>query len=200
MDIASDDVLRFWFDDLKSDSDFPEQRFSLWFTKNPKTDETIRSQFSLAINQATIGELDSWSDKPRSCLALIILLDQFRRNIFRDTSDAFSSDSKALELSRSAVGQMFDKQLRPIERVFMYLPFEHSEALADQHRSVELYKKLKADSPPEIRERMQSFVDYAEKHRKVILEYGRFPHRNLILDRQSTPAEIEYLKKPGSGF
>ena len=200
MDAKSEDVLRFWFDDLKSDYDFPEGRFSVWFTKSPKTDETIRSQFAETVQLASTDQLDAWANKPRSCLALIILLDQFRRNIFRDTPQAFSHDAKALELSRAAVGQMFDKLLRPIERVFMYLPFEHSEQLADQHRSVELFNKLKMDSPVEIREKMQSFVEYAEKHRKVILQFGRFPHRNLILGRQSSSEEIEYLKQPGSGF
>jgi uncharacterized protein (DUF924 family) len=172
-------VLQFWFDvDPKN-----------WFVKNPAFDAEVRSRFLALHEAAAAGRLAHWAEAPRSCLALVIVLDQFPRNMFRGEARAFATDPLARAAARVIVQRAWDRQLSPSERLFAYLPFEHSEALEDQDHACEL---------------MQDFDEeqrrYAERHREIIRRFGRFPHRNGILGRQSTPAEIEFLSLPGSGF
>lgn len=188
----SDGILAFWFGSTTA-PDYGKQR-SIWFTKNPEFDQQVRHCFLSDYEQAVAGKLNHWQQSPPSCLALIILLDQFPRNMFRGTDQAFATDAQALSVARYAVAQGFDRELLPVQRWFIYLPFEHSENLADQQQSVELFNSLSADPDS------ASTIDYAIRHKSVIERFGRFPHRNQILGRATTPAEAEFLQQPGSSF
>ncbi|WP_445299428.1 MULTISPECIES: DUF924 family protein [unclassified Microcoleus] len=143
---------------------------------------------------AASGQLDSWHDSPENCLALILLLDQFPRNMFRGTPQAFATDSKALATAEYAVNNNFDPELLTVQKLFVYLPFQHSENLENQQKSVELFRQLSGE--PE----SDSLIEYAQQHLEIIERFGRFPHRNEILGRETTPEEAEFLRQPGSGF
>ncbi|NEQ21248.1 MAG: DUF924 domain-containing protein [Microcoleus sp. SIO2G3] len=188
----ADTILEFWFG-KPDEADYGKSR-KVWFTKNPEFDDEVRSRFLNVHNQAAAGKLDDWKTTPQSCLALIILLDQFPRNMFRGQPQAFATDPQALAYAKYAVTQGFDKELPKLQRWFVYLPFEHSENLADQHQCVELCEQM--DDDPDTREA----IDYAYRHLRVIERFGRFPHRNQILGRETTPEEAEFLKQPGSSF
>jgi uncharacterized protein (DUF924 family) len=175
------DVLGYWFVELDRKA---------WFTKQPDTDDAIRSRFGALYHRLVALDTASLTCNARTTLAAILVFDQFPRNMFRDTPMAFASDDNALALANIAVATCQDRVLEPVERVFVYLPFEHSEALADQDRAVSLISAL-GDA---------EFTRYAEAHRDVIRAFGRFPHRNRILGRVSTVEEKDYLAKPGSGF
>ena len=177
------EILTFWFEETK-----PVQ----WFQKNDDFDELIRSQFDTAYTLARQGILEGWKETPLGCLAYILLLDQFPRNMFRDTAKAFETDPQALEIAKHALDKHFDKTLSPIQKRFIYLPFEHSEDLKDQETSVKLFEKTKKDDPVG--------YDYAIRHLKIIERFGRFPHRNEILGRKSTPEELTFLKDPDNSF
>ena len=185
-------ILDFWFG-KPDEADYGKPR-KVWFTKNPEFDQEVRSRFLIDYQQAAAGHLDDWKASPLGCLALIILLDQFPRNMFRGQPQTFATDPQALAYAQHTVAQCFDKELLPIQRCFVYLPFEHSENLAHQHQAIELFSTLK-DYPE-----CASGVDYAHRHLKVIERFGRFPHRNKILGRETTPEEAEFLKQPGSSF
>lgn len=191
----ANDILHYWFGAPETEDSRYEMRRKLWFGKSEATDQEIRDRFLSAYHQAAAGELDSWQNTPETCLALIILLDQFPRNLFRGTSQAFATDSKALMVAKGAIARQLDQQLLPLHRLFVYLPLEHSENLADQHQCVALMKQA-ADLSPELADAH----DYAIRHLRVIEQFGRFPHRNAILGRESTPEELEFLKQPGSSF
>ncbi|MBW4649168.1 MAG: DUF924 domain-containing protein [Kastovskya adunca ATA6-11-RM4] len=186
------EILNFWFGSPESEEYGKRRQF--WFTKSAEFDEEVRSRFLSDYEQAASGQLDDWKDSPLSCLALIILLDQFPRNMFRGTAKAFVTDPQALAAAQHAVAQGFDKELLPVQRWFIYLPFEHSENLEHQHQAVELFSQL-PDNPDNA-----ETLDYSKRHRAVIERFGRFPHRNKILGRESTPEEVEFLKQPGSSF
>ena len=176
-----DEVLNFWFAELGREA---------WFRKSEATDELIRSRFlSLYERVAALPPEAAWAS-PRRALATIIVLDQFPRNMFRGTPRAFATDHKAVDVARGAVERGLDKAFDKDGRAFMYLPFEHSEDLADQERAVALFTPL-GDA---------EYTDYAIAHRDIIARFGRFPHRNAILGRTSTPEEEEFLKEPGSSF
>ena len=188
-------VLHFWFGDPKAPKgEYGHQR-RCWFQKDSDFDETIRRKFWTIFEQAAAGQLYPWQDQPRSCLALVVLLDQFPRNLFRGDPRSFATDSQALEISEHALARQYDQQVLPVERLFFYLPLEHSENLAHQHRSVALFEVLARHSPE-----FKSTLDYAYRHRDVIAQYDRFPHRNAILGRESTVDEAAFLKQPGSRF
>ncbi len=188
----AEEILEFWFG-KPDDPDRPKVR-KFWFKKNTEFDEEVRSRFLDTYEQAAAGQLDSWKEEPSTCLALIILLDQFPRNIFRGQPQAFATDPQALATAKYAVNRGFDRELLPVQRWFVYMPFEHSEELADQQRSVELFGTLKDDPG------LEQGIDYAMRHLRAIERFGRFPHRNAILGRESTPEEVEFLKQPGSSF
>lgn len=173
------EVLRFWFDEHPKD----------WFAKKPELDAEIRRRFHALYLEAAAGGLEGWRDELRACLALVILLDQFPRNMFRGEAQAFATDALARTAARRILAHGWNVRLSQSEQLFAYLPFEHSESLEDQNLSCELMKNFDA----ELRR-------YAERHREIIDRFGRFPHRNGILGRESTAAEIEFLKLPGSGF
>ncbi len=187
------EVLEFWFG-AKGGAEHGLLR-KCWFEKNAAFDAEIRQRFLPLLEAATADRLDDWAAQPESLLALIVLLDQFPRNLFRDDARAFATDAKALALAQQAVAQGFDAQLMPVARAFIYLPFEHCEDMAMQDRAVALFSELAKQG-----EAFASYLDYAERHRDVIRRFGRFPHRNAILGRTSTPEEIEYLTRPGAGF
>lgn len=174
-------VLAFWFVEHGPDD---------WFSKNTAFDERIRERFLDVYEQLAADVSIADVDDGESTLAAILVLDQFPRNLFRSSPQAFATDPQALSLARHAVSRGFDKQLHTEQRVFIYMPFEHSENLADQDRSCELFAELGNDY----------YSDYARSHREVIRCFGRFPHRNAILGRRNTAAEADYLATPGSGF
>jgi len=187
-----DEILDFWFGQ-PDEADYGKQR-SFWFTKKPEFDQEVRTRFLTYYEQAVAGKLDPWKNSPRSCLALIVLLDQFPRNMFRGTAQAFASDPQALSAAQGAVANGYDQELLMVQRCFVYLPFEHSENLAHQRQSVKLFATL-SDDPDN-----DAVLDYAIRHYWVIHRFGRFPHRNKILGRATTPEEAEFLKQPGSSF
>ena len=180
------DVLDFWFEDD------PAARRKKWFGKMPEFDSEC-ARFTAAIRDARAGRYDDWASAAKGGLALIVLLDQFSRNVFRGLAEAFAADPHARDIARRMIASGFDTELTPVERMFVYLPFEHSETIEDQNESVQLFETL--------REALgQDTIGYAHRHREVIREFGRFPHRNAVLGRIDTVAEAEYLTRPGSGF
>jgi len=183
MKILAPQVLEFWFGG-GADYGVPQKR---WFEKDPAFDAEVRTRFS-GLHEA-LSRNREWLDAPAECLARIVVLDQFPRNMFRGTPRAFATDSLALAAARHAIAGGYDRDWLRVEKIFAYLPFEHSESLADQERACELMRPLGDEQ-----------YDYALRHKAIIERFGRFPHRNAILGRGSTPEEIEFLKQPGSGF
>lgn len=180
------------------------RRASLWFESNPELmgqqDELIRSRFQELIDRAARGELAGWADSPRRRLSLIILLDQFPRQIYRGTPRAFASDTEALGLTLSGMQSAADGALNIIERLFFYMPLQHAEATEVQDESVSAYKRLVTESPGELRSTFEDALKSAEEHRALIRQFGRFPHRNRLLKRDSTPEEQAYLKTSGASY
>lgn len=183
-------VLRFWFG---AGEQYAGRRRE-WFDKSPDFDAQVAQEFLALYEQAAAGLRDQWKQAPAHCLALIVVLDQLPRNMFRGTPRAFATDRPALLAAQHAVEKRYDCAMRPCERLFVYLPFEHAESLPMQQCSCELMRPLAAF--PETHDAYR----YAIAHREIIERFGRFPHRNAILGRQSTPEEAEFLKRPGSSF
>jgi uncharacterized protein (DUF924 family) len=180
---TSAEVLLFWFGP-------PSERGKAhrrWFEKNAAFDAEIRARF-LPLYE-TLTRNDYWLSDAHDCLARIVALDQFPRNMFRGTARAFATDPLALDAAKHAIAHGYDRDFLKVEKQFVYLPFEHSESLADQERACELMRPLGED-----------LYDWALRHKRIVERFGRFPHRNQVLGRESTPEEIEFLKQPGSGF
>ncbi len=177
----SDDVLAFWFEELESAD---------WFKKSDETDTKIGTRFLKTYKYVSESSNEDLVSSGRQVLAAVIVLDQFPRNLFRGHAQSFATDAKALALANRAIEAGYDQKMTLNERVVLYLPFEHSEDLANQYRAVSLISALDNEN----------FTQYAIAHRDVIERFGRFPHRNSILGRQSTPEELAYLAEPGSGF
>lgn len=188
MQVSFLEVLAFWFGE---GADYGA-RHKRWFEKDAAFDAEVRRRFAPLHEQQTLDR--EWLGEPRACLARIIVLDQFPRHIYRGTARAFSSDPLALEAARHLVDKGWDRELLPVERMFAYLPFQHSESLQDQERACALYQPLKAFPETADTDR------YAVAHRDIIRRFGRFPHRNAALGRPSTAQEIDFLKQPGSSF
>lgn len=186
------DVLEFWFGAPDSPALGCSRRE--WFEKNPAFDAEISARFLGTHEAAAAGRLATWERTPLAALALIVVLDQFSRNMFRGAARAFAADKVALDAARRAVDNGFDGLLRPVERLFLYLPFEHSEDAAAQRRSLRLFATL-ADESGTVDNH-----DYARRHYDIVARFGRFPHRNAVLGRESTAQELEFLKQPGSAF
>lgn len=185
------DILAFWFEDPTGQTSTYR---NVWFSKNETFDREVHDRFLEVYEQAETGMLTHWQETAQGCLALILVLDQFPRNMFRNQTEAFATDEKALACAQHAINRGFDQDLPLIQRWFVYLPFMHSESLEMQQQSVELFRQF-ADDP-----QTQSSYPYAIKHLEVIERFGRFPHRNAILGRESTPEETEFLQQPGSSF
>jgi uncharacterized protein (DUF924 family) len=200
MEAIRDELLELWFGETSDDVETGEKQAELWWGQSPETDEMLGARFGRATSAAASGALDHWTGSPRGRLALILLLDQLPRVIHRGTPGAFATDEKARRVATQGLESGADRLLRPIERVFFYLPFEHSEDIADQERSIELFEALAADVPDAWRKTFDFYLEFAVRHRDIVRRFGRFPHRNDILGRESTPEEIEFLKEPGSGF
>lgn len=183
----AESILLFWFAPEPGSDAGPIR--SRWFVPNPEFDRLCKTRFLTSYEDAARGRLEHWRNEPRSCLALILLLDQFPRNMFRETARAFATDAKARELSRRAIASGFDRDLSPTMRMFLYLPLEHSESLDDQLESVRLNCALAAQNP-EVAETRK----HAEQHLEIIRRFGRFPGRNDALGRQSTQEEMDFLK------
>ena len=188
-----DAILTFWFKERALSAPQIDRRMDTWFGDDAAFDAEISANFSGDVERASNGELDHWADDPRGRLALILLLDQFRRNIFRNTADAFARDSAALKLCLEGAMQQKDKGLAPIERAFFYMPMQHAESLRIQEKSCELFAKLAEAVSPTYRETFDTIAHFAELHRDIIEQFGRFPHRNAVLGRDNTPEEDEYL-------
>lgn len=184
-------ILDFWFD-VPEGHEHGRTR-SFWFRQSDQTDALIRQRFGVAVEEALRGQFDRWSATPRGTLALILLLDQFTRNIFRGQPRAFAGDARALHWAAALTDAGEDRGLSLHERWFAYLPFEHAESLPLQQRSVELYTVLAADGLAEP-------LSWAIRHRDVIERFGRFPHRNNIVGRESSAEEVAFLSEPGSRF
>jgi uncharacterized protein (DUF924 family) len=191
MNELAHEVLRFWFGDDRPLAERPE-----WFRKSDAFDREIAERFGPLIERALRGELAAWREESAEiALAQVIVLDQFTRNVFRNTPRAFAGDPLALATARAMLAQGQDVELAPVQRVFVYLPLEHAEVLRLQEESVRLFTQLQAETPD-----AQGWLDYAKRHHDVIARFGRFPHRNAILGRSSTPEELSFLSQPGSGF
>jgi uncharacterized protein (DUF924 family) len=182
------DILDFWFGAP------PLAQRDAWFRKDAAFDAAVRTRFGDAIAAACAGAYGDWCAAPRGALARVLLLDQFTRNAFRDTPHAFSGDARALATADDAIARGHDRRLEPLERWFVYLPFEHSEDPAMQERSLALFAALAAETGD------RSPLEWAERHAQVIRRFGRFPHRNAVLGRESTPDEVAFLAAPGSRF
>lgn len=181
MSTSPDDILNFWFGELE-----PAQ----WWQADDALDRTICHRFSNCWKDAADGRLDHWQENARSCLALIIVLDQFSRNIHRGTPQAFAQDEKALSVAEHALARGFDRDVSPERRVFFYMPYEHAEDLQMQEKSVALFRRLG----------LKEQTEYAIRHRDIIARFGRFPHRNAILGRKNSENEEVFLTQPGSSF
>lgn len=189
----SSEILDFWFGWLPGPDFFPEDKMPIWFAVTPEIDRQMRNRFSQDVMNAERGEYNSWRETPRGRLALILLLDQFPRHIYRNKPQSFMLDRMAQALVMEGIQKGDDKQLYPIERAFFYLPLEHSEDLNLQNLSVASYRQLFLDSPEPIRIQMQDFLQSAMMHQQQIARFGRFPHRNAVLGRTSTPEETVFL-------
>lgn len=195
-----DSIYAFWFGAEADDALVAQQKNRLWWSKNTGTDLTIAKRFSSCTAAAGRGQLDSWSATQQGWLVLILLLDQFPRNMYRGLPKSFSFDACALRWSLQGLDEGIDQQLRPIERVFFYLPLEHAESLAHQERAVQLFEQLHAEVPLQHKDVFAGFLQFAMRHRDIIARFGRFPHRNAILERACTDEERAFLKTPGSSF
>jgi uncharacterized protein (DUF924 family) len=188
------DVLDFWFG--APDSAAFGQPRRAWFVKKDAFDAEVRARFGAAIDDALAGGLRAWDAQgPQGVLARILVLDQFTRNAYRNTARAFAGDALALDAARQLVDAGQDRALAPWQRAFVYMPFEHAEDPFMQERAVELFSVLAAEHPG-----FDDSLGYAHRHREVIARFGRFPHRNAILGRASTPEEEVFLRQPGSRF
>jgi uncharacterized protein (DUF924 family) len=183
-----DRVLTFWFgpDEAPTRRDFKPW----WFQTSDALDAAMIALFTKATGDAIAGRLDSLLDTPRGALTLVLLLDQFPRNIWRGRDKAFSGDAKARAVAKAIITKGYDRDYAPVERIFCYLPFEHSEDLVDQERSLALFERLE----------MKEVHDYAVRHYDIIARFGRFPHRNEALGRETTEEEARFLEQPGSSF
>lgn len=189
MPITAETVLDFWFANARH-----------WFIADADFDAQIHTQFGQLATNAANGDLDAWTSAPSGWLALLILLDQFPRNLHRGDARAWAQDDKAQRVALSGIDRGEDRQLPVLQRVFAYLPLEHAEDSVLQRRSVALFAALCVAAPADERERFESFLSYARRHRDVIARFGRFPHRNATLGRVSTAEEAAYLAQPGAGF
>jgi uncharacterized protein (DUF924 family) len=190
-------ILSFWFGNPE-DPGYGQYR-KAWFSKDADFDVQIRQHFLADTQKAAAGEYAHWQTAPTSAVALLLLLDQFPRNLYRGCDRSFATDAQALKVAQHLVATGADKTLSPAYRFFVYVPFEHSEEIAQQNRCVELMTAL-IQEVPDIDPGLKAGLDYAIRHQAVIEQFGRFPHRNEILNRPSTPAEIAFLEQPGSRF
>jgi uncharacterized protein (DUF924 family) len=197
--VGPEEVLAFWFGDALVDAEAAAERGRTWFTGDAAFDEEIRLRFGHLPEQVAEG-VEGWDASPASQLARVLVLDQFPRNCFRGTPRAFAFDPAARRLAAAALTGGADAALHPLEAVFLLLPLEHAEDPVLQDRSVASFERLESRAPSGLEERFAAFTDSARRHREVIRRFGRFPHRNAVLGRKSTPEEADYLASGGEVF
>lgn len=195
--VGPEDVLDFWFGPAGT---APTANYTKWYTKSDAFDREIKDRFEDALELAARGALDGWKATPRGRLALVIVLDQFSRNMFRNTPRAFAQDARACATALEAMAAGDEDILETVPRSFLYMPLEHAEDLELQRKCVEAFTRLRKDAPKDLEKFASDVLDYAKRHAAIIERFGRFPHRNTILGRSSTPEEVEFLKQPGSSF
>jgi len=196
----ADEILDYWFGDSVRDPSKAPGRMAFWFANDPERDAEMRERFGALVDAASEGKLDFWTETPRGRLAVLILLDQMRRNIYRGTAEAFLRDGRARYLMRDGVGRLMDMKLTPIERAFFYMPLQHSESLDDQEMAVDRFLQLEREVASDHREIFAGFRKYAQKHRDIVARFGRFPHRNSVLGRRPTAEETTWLEAGGESF
>ncbi len=195
-----DAILTFWFREQALSAPQIDRRMDLWFGQDDVFDHEIKKEFADDIERASTGGLDHWAQESRGRLALILLLDQFRRNIYRGTADAFSHDKAALRLCVEGAMEKKDRGLTPIQQAFFYMPLQHAESKKVQARSVTIFSRLAGAVTPTYRETFETMATFAELHHDIIEQFGRFPHRNKLLGRENTPEEEEYLAGDSPDF
>ncbi|MFQ6003881.1 MAG: DUF924 family protein [Woeseia sp.] len=195
-----DAILSFWFMEAELGAPQIDGRMDIWFGEDPVFDHEIAKQFAGDVDKASAGNLDHWAHEPRGRLALILLLDQFRRNIYRNTPEAFEKDRAALKLCVEGAMEKKDKGLAPIQKVFFYMPLQHAESRKVQAKSRELYKRLAKAVSPTYKETFETIAQFADLHADIVERFGRFPHRNKVLDRENSPEEEEYLSGDSPDF
>lgn len=196
----SESIRTFWFGNQTSDVAIMQAQKGLWWGKDAAIDAQMRDRFQPSVQLAAARALDMWASTPAGLLSLILLTDQFPRNIYRGHAQSFAYDALAREWCLYGLEKKYDARLRPIERVFFYLPLEHSENIDHQELSVQLFTKLFQSVAADQAEDFRGYLTFALRHRRVISRFGRFPHRNEILGRESSAEEIEFLAEPGSRF
>jgi len=195
-----EDVLDFWFGELNEHGCSSPEHRKRWWTKSDAFDEAVKAHFLEDYEAIVGGDREAWRNTARGALAYIIVLDQFSRNMFRGTPTMFAADELAREACSEGLDAGFDAELAFDERVFFYLPLEHSEAMNDHGRCLELFKGLVDCAPAPLEGDAEYYLDFAERHKAIVERFGRYPHRNEILGRATTPEEAEFLEKPGSSF
>jgi uncharacterized protein (DUF924 family) len=193
-------IREFWFGTNSDDAVVAQEKSRLWWGKDAATDRAVKQRFEDVLNQAARSELDSWCSTTAGSLALILVTDQFPRNMYRGTPQAFAFDALARDWCKNGIDHGFDQLLRPIERVFFYMPLQHSELLHDQYLAVALFEKLASAVGPERESGFTGYLDFARRHRDIVERFGRFPHRNAILGRESSTLELAFLQEKGSSF
>jgi uncharacterized protein (DUF924 family) len=195
-----DEVLEFWLGELDELGRADAAQASRWFTKDQALDEEMRRRFRALHRAVAVGDRDAWLGSPRGRLAYVIVLDQFSRNMFRGTPEMFATDDKARAAAVAGLDAGLDRELGVAERMFLYMPLMHSEALADQERCVALFSAFLDEAPAAAKDEIANALKFAKAHRDIVARFGRFPHRNATLGRQSTDEELAFLAQPGSSF
>ena len=200
MEFLAKKVLEFWFGDIGDDGQVSPEITQRWFKKDPEFDRLVKSKFSEYLDSAYMGAFDRWISEPLGSVALIIMLDQFPRNIFRDQVKAFHYDQKAISIAKLFADSILYLQVLPVCGQFALMPFMHSEDLEVQKQGLQHFRLLKDKCPDYAKPAMANVYDFAVKHHDIIERFGRFPHRNQILSRESTDEEKVFLQGPGSSF
>jgi len=198
--VRIDAILAFWFKEQELSAPQIDRRMDIWFDEDQAFDHEIKEEFAGDVESASAGKLDHWAHEPRGRLALIILLDQFRRNIHRGTAAAYEKDKAALKLCVEGAMEKKDKGLTPIQRAFFYMPLQHAESRKVQAKSVAIFNKLAEAVSPTYQETFLTIAQFAELHHDIIQQFGRFPHRNVVLERENTAEENEYLAGDSPDF
>jgi len=195
-----DEILSFWFKEQALSTPQIDRRLDIWFGEDAVFDHECKKEFSGDVDRASEGKLNHWADEPHGRLALILLLDQFRRNIYRGTAEAFAMDKLALKLCVEGAMEKKDKGLTPIQQAFYYMPLQHAESRKVQAKSIKIYNRLAEVVSPTYRETFETIAQFAELHHDIVQQFGRFPHRNSLLNRDNTPEENEYLAGDSPDF
>ena len=193
-------ILSFWFKEQELTAPQIDRRMDVWFGEDEVFDLECKKEFANDVELASEGKLNHWAHQPRGRLALILLIDQFRRNIYRNTADAFSLDKAALKLCVEGARDKKDQGLTPIQKAFFYMPLQHAESRRVQEKGVQIFRKLAEAVSPTYRETFETMATFAELHHDIIEQFGRFPHRNKLLDRENTPEEEKYLAGDSPDF